>query len=407
MFRNTKGMKKLAAMAAGLACAVSSICMIPFSKMTVSADMLRAADGVSYEHSAALTALVMETQAGNVNLYLDKECTEPAILPMDTELDNDVKYYACCSTGYPTYGWQCYIYSQGAFAHVFDELPMNGLGNGYSYNHCVSVMSTTPTVSYDQFLDSHVMPFAYMRTTANSDGSYNGSNGHSLIILAYDKETVTVQEGNALGHGEIRCTTKTWDAFNTSYLTRSGRFVSHIVQPRDDYYESQFGLSYDFTPEMKYESAAFDVHRLDNECRLPIPEDTYNYSSSDDSIASVTSEGRLIAKGNGDAVVTAVSKRFTYTIAVHVASVAWDAVGDTDGNGIVNTDDAVSVLRFYAASIMGDNDDVDELQKVCFDVDDNNQVDSADASSILQYFACKNLLQMEGTAQEVWQFVLK
>lgn len=61
-----------------------------------------------------------------------------------------------------------------------------------------------------------------------------------MIILAYDSETVTYLEGNADGNGLIRVTVRTWSDFNKRQLSGRGRYISHMVQPTDDFYDAMY-----------------------------------------------------------------------------------------------------------------------------------------------------------------------
>lgn len=126
-------------------------------------------------------------------------------------------------------GSQCYIYAQGVYYYLFGDMVYHG--NGYKYwSDSKKVLSNKKTVSYEMFTKAKVGFGAYMRTTSNSNGSYNGSSGHSMILLAYDKEKITYLEGNADGRGLICITQQTWKEFNASHLNGRGRRMSHIVQ---------------------------------------------------------------------------------------------------------------------------------------------------------------------------------
>lgn len=126
-------------------------------------------------------------------------------------------------------GSQCYIYSQAVYYYLFGDVVYHGEGYKY-WSDSKLVLSNKKTVSYDMFSKAKVGFGAYIRTTPNSNGSYNGGNGHSMILLAYDKETVTVLEGNADGRGLIRITQQTWSEFNSDVLTSKGRRICHIIQ---------------------------------------------------------------------------------------------------------------------------------------------------------------------------------
>lgn len=126
-------------------------------------------------------------------------------------------------------GSQCYIYSQAVYYYLFGDVIYHGEGYKY-WSDSKMVLSNKKTVSYDMFTKAKVGFGAYIRTTPNSNGSYNGGNGHSMILLSYDPEKITYLEGNADGRGLIRITQQTWSEFNSSNLTSRGRRICHIVQ---------------------------------------------------------------------------------------------------------------------------------------------------------------------------------
>lgn len=125
-------------------------------------------------------------------------------------------------------GYQCYIYAQAAYYYLFGDVPRHGDGSLY-WSDSEKVLTNKTSASYSLFSNAGVGFGAYLRTTTNTDGSYNG-NGHSMIILAYDTTGLTYLEGNADGRGLIRVTTRTWEEFNANQLTAKGRRIGCIVQ---------------------------------------------------------------------------------------------------------------------------------------------------------------------------------
>lgn len=364
--------------------ALTGISALPAS----AANGARAAQtGVSYTDSEALAALVYETQAGNCNLYKDTQHSIPAILPLDTSLNTNINYYLSCGTKpYSIWGMQCYIYAQGVFAHLFDEMPYHGTDNGYSYQHCTSVMGSTPTVSFDQFLDCEIMPGAYMRTTPNASGAYSGGDGHSLIILAYNSETVTVQEGNANNKGLIRLSTKTWDEFNSSFLSGKGRYVAHVVQPCDYYYESQFGLSYDFSKNA--EPVVSEPEQTDSE-----PEQLFQRQLDSTINPSLPTQMLAEAPLPTDDDNTAED------------AVQWESLGDVDGSGSVDADDSNTVLLTYL-NHMVDGSLADEAELSVYDIDNSGALTADDADAVLRYYLSAMLSGDVSDAETLWKEIL-
>ncbi len=62
-------------------------------------------------------------------------------------------------------------------------------------------------------------------------------------------------------------------------------------------------------------------------------------------------------------------------------------LGDTDGDGVINSSDASSVLAAYAKIATGGQSPFTEAQTKAADVNKDGAVDSSDASSILAYYA--------------------
>jgi hypothetical protein len=91
-------------------------------------------------------------------------------------------------------------------------------------------MENQSVASYELFKQANVGFGAYVRTTTNRNGTFNGSGGHSFIILSYDKEGITYLEGNANGYGLVCVTRRTWDEFNANQLGSRNRKICHIVQ---------------------------------------------------------------------------------------------------------------------------------------------------------------------------------
>ena len=128
-------------------------------------------------------------------------------------------------------GKQCYIYAQAAYYYLFGDIVYHGNGLSSAYwKDSKMVLSNRSSASYSSFKDAGVGFGAYIRTTSNSDGSFNAGVGHSMIVLEYNTTGLTYLAGNANGAGQVRITTETWSEFNASQLTNKGRRICHIVQ---------------------------------------------------------------------------------------------------------------------------------------------------------------------------------
>ncbi len=217
---------------------------VPCYALTVSA---AAASAAQYGQSAAFAEAVQRIEEGACGLYTDRDGTLPAQLAVGTALNKYQTYFVRTSDGGGWNGKQCYIYAQGVYSQLFDALPCNGQLD--SVSACVVLhgpAEITPQVLYEH----HVMPGAYLRTTVNADGSFNSNAGHSLIILGYDAEQITVLEGNADGQGAITESTISYKDFADWFTTGRGRTVTHIIQPDESVYLQRYGMRYSDLPEI-------------------------------------------------------------------------------------------------------------------------------------------------------------
>ena len=126
-------------------------------------------------------------------------------------------------------GKQCYIYANAVYYYLFGDIPFHGSGYSGYWNNSKVVLSNQASASYNLFKNAGVTCGSYLRTTSNSDGSYNGNSGHSLIILSYNSSGLTYLEGNGDGNGKTLITTKTWSDFNAKLLTNKGRRIAHVI----------------------------------------------------------------------------------------------------------------------------------------------------------------------------------
>ena len=189
--------------------AQASVCVVDSSQV----------DGNSY--STVYAEKLNDIFQGNVKLFSNSNDK----YPLGTSLNNSTNYYVAGAIS----GQQCYIYAQAVYYYLFGDVIYHGDGHKY-WSDSVKLLTNLKTVSYSQFQKAGVSFGAYIRTTGNSNGSYSSSKGHSMIVLAYDEQSITILEGNADGRGLVRVTVLTWDEFNSNFLTSKSRRVCHIVQ---------------------------------------------------------------------------------------------------------------------------------------------------------------------------------
>ncbi len=196
--------------------------------------------GSDYTDIPALADALNAVFAGDPAMYADIRCTLPARAPIGSRsVPVGVTYYVKSPGGAVYSGSSCYIYANAVYAALFGDVPYHG--DPGTWENSRRVGGNLESASYETFSGLGVRCGALLRTTSNRDGSYNGSAGHSVIVLKYDESAVTYLEGNADGAGLIRVTAQTWGAFNSGLLSGRGRKISFIVQPTDEHYASLSG----------------------------------------------------------------------------------------------------------------------------------------------------------------------
>lgn len=192
--------------------------------------------GSDYTYSAKLADKLNDVFKGKIGLYSGgREVKAPVGSSKMTEYNMfSVKDE---TTGDITAGWQCYIYANAVYNTLFNEC----VGHGEGLSHSKKVISKGGCyLSYKKMKKACVRTGAYVRVASSYDNGYNNNNGHSLIILSYDKSGIAYLEGNADNYGLVRVVESSWDEFNYKILTRLSRKVCYIIQPTKAYYNSLY-----------------------------------------------------------------------------------------------------------------------------------------------------------------------
>lgn len=239
--------KRIFTLAIVLCIAVSAVCGAT-SVTASAADFITNASqayGSAYTNSAELAAALDEVFAGDIDMYRDASCTKERIVPLGGTCmtESNLFWIQNVQTEETVAGWQCYIYANAVYNKLFGEWIKHG-DEAYAYSEIV-LEGGQREVSFAMFVEAGIRCGAYMRTTANRDGSYNSSAAHSLIILSYTARTVTYLDGNSDGEGLVRINTRTWEDFNRTNLTGRNRRVAHVIQPTAEHYERLYPLSKD------------------------------------------------------------------------------------------------------------------------------------------------------------------
>lgn len=232
-------MKKLLSIIMALAFA---FCIMPLAQTQAATTITSssAVKGSNYTQSSALATKLDQVFNGDIDIYSDYACTKEVSMPLGYSVSVSSAYYVKSKADGGTYqAWQCHIYANAVYNKLFNEW----IGRGTSLKNSEIVLSGGSTLSYERLKNAGVITGAYVRTTANADGSFNGSNGHSFLILSYNANEITVLEGNGNGKGLIDMRVLTWAEFNRSYMSGSNRYLCHLIQPTKSNYNSWYGTS--------------------------------------------------------------------------------------------------------------------------------------------------------------------
>ena len=165
-------------------------------------------DGSDFTGSVILAAALNDIFDGNANVYYDAEFTKM----VNTELgssrvpNNGVnKYVGPYGDNDDNVGTSCWIYANGVYYTLFGECTGNGTAGENSEKLDLSG-SQNKNFSYENFLTWGVRPEpgALIRTRC----------GHSMVVLDYDAEGITILDGNGNGKGLVSIREMKWDAQN-------------------------------------------------------------------------------------------------------------------------------------------------------------------------------------------------
>lgn len=225
----------------GLSCLLALATVLSLAIVGSAATTITSPSGITgdrFTQTASLAEALDGVFSGDIDIYTNSSYSNEVSMPLGYVIDPDTQFYVRSNTsGNGISGWQCYIYANAVYNKLFNEW----VGHGNSFAHSrVVVAGGVSTLSYETLRDAGVRCGAYVRTTTDSSGAYNGSAGHSFLILSYDADSITYLEGNADGKGIVRITVRDWDDFNKNQLSGRSRYLSHIVQPTDTYYDDLY-----------------------------------------------------------------------------------------------------------------------------------------------------------------------
>ena len=183
-----------------------------------------AVDGSDYTDSPALAEKLNDIFDGNAEIYRDLACT----VPVDTMLgtspvrNNGVYMFVDPVDGIAkNIGTSCWIYANGVYYTLFGESTGNGIGEN---SEKLSLSGTgSRTLSYKNLKAWGVRPGV---------GALIRASGHSMILLGYNEDTLTILDGNSDGRGLVSISETSWD--------RVGSYVEYIIQPKEAHYSALY-----------------------------------------------------------------------------------------------------------------------------------------------------------------------
>ncbi len=213
-----------------------SVCILP--GMAVTADAAQEdyrwitdrseVDGSDFTGSAILAEALNDIFDGNANVYYDAGFTKM----VNTELgssrvpNNGVnKYVGPYGENEDNVGTSCWIYANGVYFTLFGECTGNGTAGANSEKLDLSG-SENYNFTYENFITWGVRPEpgALIRTRC----------GHSLVVLDYDAEGITILDGNGNGKGLVAIREMKWD--HQDFRAR------YIIQPTQMYFDILYSV---------------------------------------------------------------------------------------------------------------------------------------------------------------------
>ena len=185
-------------------------------------------DGSDFTSSVILATALNDIFDGNANVYYDAEFTRMVNTKLGTSRvpNNGVnKYVGPYGDNDDNVGTSCWIYANGVYFTLFGECTGNGTAGENSEKLDLSG-SENKKFTYENFITWGVRPEpgALIRTRC----------GHSLVILDYDSEAVTILDGNGNGKGLVAIRRMKWD--HQTYRAK------YIIQPTQTYFDILYSV---------------------------------------------------------------------------------------------------------------------------------------------------------------------
>ena len=213
-----------------------SLCILPGMGIAASASQedyrwitdREEVDGSDFTSSVILASALNDIFDGNANVYYDAEFTKMVNTKLGSSRvpNNGVnRYVGPYGENEDNVGTSCWIYANGVYFTLFGECTGNGTAGENSEKLDLSG-SENYKFTYENFLTWGVRPEpgALIRTRC----------GHSLVILDYDQEGVTILDGNGNGRGLVAIRQMKWDS--------QGFRAKYIIQPSQTYFDILYSV---------------------------------------------------------------------------------------------------------------------------------------------------------------------
>lgn len=198
-----------------------------------------AVDGSDYTQDPALAEALNSIFDGNANIFYDPDCTKLVNTKLGSRSvpNNGVNKYVGDGWNNTTnVGTSCWIYANGVYFTLFGEA--TGCGTPGENSEKLDISTTANrNFSYDNFSAWGVRPGvgALIRTQC----------GHSLIVLDYNEEQITILDGNGNGKGLVSIRVMSWthQSFRAKYIIQPTQAHMDALYPEAGGFEESTGIA--------------------------------------------------------------------------------------------------------------------------------------------------------------------
>ena len=204
-----------------------AFCALPYLSTQVSAQEAVITDsketaGSNYTDSPALAKKLDAIFEGEAGVYYDYYCTYLVDTPLGSSPVKNNGVYMYASPVEDTaidIGTSCWIYAKGVYHTLFGEST-----DGANSENLYLGNTASRALTYDNLVAWSVRPMP---------GALIRVYGHSMILLHYDADTITIIDGNGDGNGLVAVRVYSWNEI--------GEYVEYIIQPKSSYYAKLYG----------------------------------------------------------------------------------------------------------------------------------------------------------------------